>query len=97
MESEINLNAIPSLLEPKKIKPKKSKSVKITQLHSPLEGCDILKKLEELEITKEEKIKKKYAKAQSLFNLRKKFVDCKDIYVCTGGECLMENYKKAPV
>ena len=97
MESEINLNAIRGLLEPKKIKPKKTKSVKITQLHSSLEECDILKKLEELEITKEEKIKKKYAKAQSLFNLRKKFEECKDVCVCTGGECLMEDYKHPSV
>ena len=97
MESEINLNVILGLLEPKKIKPKKNKSVKITQLHSSLEGCDILKKLEELEITKEEKIKKKYAKAQSLFNLRKKFEECKDVCVFTGGEYLMEDYKQARV
>ena len=76
---------------------KENKSVKISQLHFSLEGCDILKRLEELEITKEEKIEKKYAKAQSLINLRKKFEECKDVCLCTGGECLVEDYKQAPV
>ena len=76
MESEINLNAIIGFLEPKKIKPKKKKSVKITQLHSSFAGCDILKKPEELEGTKAENIKQKDAKAQSLVNLEKKFDEC---------------------
>ena len=57
MESEIDLKAIPGLLDQKKIRPKKKESVKITQVRGSMSGCDILTKLEELEKKKEEKIK----------------------------------------
>ena len=79
MESDIKLQAIPGLLDQKKIRPKKKESVKITQVRGSMSGCDILTKLEELEKKKEEKIKQRDAKAQSLVDLRKKFYLCKDV------------------
>ena len=97
MESEIDLKAIPGLLDQKKIRPKKKESVKITQVRGSMSGCDILTKLEELEKKKEEKIKQRDAKAQSLVDLRKKFDLCKDICVCTENECPMKDYKQCPV
>ena len=68
------------LLDQKKIRPKKKESVKINQMRGSISGCDILTKLEELEKKKEEKIKQRDAKAQSLVDLRKKFDLCKDAW-----------------
>ena len=96
IEREMDLNEIPGFLESKKIRPKKKKSKKITQVHGSLSGCDILKKLEELERNKEEKIRQQDEKAQALVDLRKKFEKCKDVCVCTGAECSMKQYKQCP-
>ena len=62
MESEIDLKAIPGLLDQKKIRPKKKESVKITQVRGSMSGCDILTKLEELEKKKEEKLNRETPK-----------------------------------
>ena len=91
IESEIRLQAIPSLLDQKKIRPKKKK------VRGSMSGCDILTKLEDLEKKIEEKIKKRDAKAQSLVDVRKKFDLCKDVCVCTENECPMKDDKQCTV
>ena len=60
-------------------------------------GTTSLTKLEELEKKKEEKIKQRDAKAQSLVDLRKKFDLCKDVCVCKENECPMKYDKQCPV
>ena len=59
MESDIKLQAIPGLLDQKKIRPKKKGWVRITQVCGSMSGCRILTKLEDSEKKIEEKIKKR--------------------------------------
>ena len=95
-KNEVNLNEIPGFLEPKKVRPKKKKSVEITQVHGSLAASEILEKLEELEKAKDEAVKLKEMKAQSQIELKKKFEECKNVCVCDG-ECSMKDFKQCPV
>ena len=96
-ENEVDLNEIPGFLEPKKIRPKKKKSMKITQVHGSLSGCDILKKLEERERAIEDANTLKQMRAHAQIDLRRKFEDCKDSCTCNEGKCSMIDFKQCPV
>ena len=78
-ENQVNLNEITGFLKPKKVRPKKKKSVKITQVHGSMSRCDILKKFEELEKAKDDAAKLKEMKVQSQLNLRQKFEECRSL------------------
>ena len=72
-KNEVNLIEIPGFLEPKKVRPKKKKPVKFTQVHDLMSVCDILKKIEEHKKAKDDPAKLKQVKAQSQLDLRQKF------------------------
>lgn len=75
-KNEANLIEIPGFLEPKKVRPKKKKPVKFTQVHL-MSVCDILKKIEEHKKAKDDPAKLKQVKAQSQLDLRQKFEEYK--------------------
>ena len=94
-ETEMNLEEVPGLLLTKKVRPKKTKSTRITSVHRSMAGSGILKKLQLVENEKEEADRRKENQAKEKDDLRRNFEWCKDACVCDG-ECCVKDYKQCP-
>ena len=77
-ETEMNLEEVPGLLQMKKVRPKKTKSTRITSVHGSMAGSSILEKLQLVENEKEEADRRKETQAKEKDDLRRNFEWCKD-------------------
>lgn len=71
VKNKVNLNEIPGFLEPKRVRPKITKSDKIANTHGLMSGWNILKELEELKKVKDGAAKLKEMKGHLQLDLRK--------------------------
>ena len=71
VKNKVNLNEIPGFLEPKRVRPKITKSDKIANTHGLMSGWNILKELEERKKVKDGAAKLKEMKGHLQLDLRK--------------------------
>ena len=97
VKNKVNLNEIPGFLEPKRVRPKNTKSDMIANTHGLMSGWNILKELEELKKVKDGAAKLQEVKGHLQLDLRKKFQECNVAFKCDGQECTMADLKQCPV
>ena len=96
--TSISLEDVDDLLPVKKIKPKKSKVVRVTQAHGSMRAADMLTKVKErntVEAAKEQKKKDAVTKREKM---RLAFILCKEKCHCsTTPQCIITGFKQCPV
>ena len=97
MDTSIALEDVDGMLPAKKIQPKKSKLVRLTQVRGSMRAANILEKVKERNAVEAEKLQKKTAAATTREKMRLAFILCNETCQCNTPECIITGLKQCPV
>ena len=98
VNTSISLEDVDDLLPSKKIQPKKSKAIRLTQVHGSMRAHDMLTKVKERNAAENAKLQKKNDAATHREKMRLAFILCKEKCQCsTSPSCIISGLKQCPV
>ena len=98
IDTPVSLKDVDVMLPMKKIQPKKSKAIRMTQVHGSMRASDILTKVKERNAVEAAKLKKKNDAVKNREKMRLAFIICKGNCQCpTAPKCIIASFKQCPV
>ena len=98
IDTPVSLKDVDGMLPMKKIQPKKSKAIRVTQVHGSMRASDILTKVKERNAVEAAKLKKKNDAVKNREKMRLAFIICQGNCQCpTAPKCIIAGFKQCPV